>query len=147
MAAAGAPVQVVGDDVDYELWTVDAFADWPMGPGFLTAEGAWTKLDLDGGGAQTLIGGNDNPADNSQGDGFYLQSGYFINNWQPWVAYEQWDADGNDDAGDWDAYRVGVSYFFKGHNANVKLGWERTNDDSPGGEDIDTVILGAYITF
>ena len=142
-----AATPVAGDNVDYKFYTVDAFADWPVGPGFVTAEAAYSKLDLDNGGSQSLIGGTGNPADNSQGDGFYIQSGYFIDNWQPWVAYEDWSADGADDAGDWHAYRVGVSYFFKGHNANVKLGYERTNNDTPGADDFDTVILGAYVTF
>jgi hypothetical protein len=143
--------QVVGS-LDYKYWTIDAFAEQPIGPGSVTFEAAYSDLDLDdpqgvlgNSGGTTLSGGVN--ADQTQGKGYYAQAGYYINKWQPWFLYEDWDADGNNDAGDWSAYRVGVSYYFKGHNANVKLGYENTDNKTPGANDIQTVVLGAYITF
>ncbi|MEN8129971.1 MAG: porin [Pseudomonadota bacterium] len=140
-----------GADVDYTFITIDAFADWPVGPGFVTAEAAYSTLDLNDA-TNPLVATPGEPstdvnADQSQGDGLYVQAGYLINNWQPWIGYEQWDADAANNAGDWDGFRVGVSYFFKGHNANVKLGYEKISNDTPGEVDIDTILLGAYITY
>jgi hypothetical protein len=126
---------------DYAYYSVDAFAEWPMGAGTLTAEAAFSNLDLDGANANAL---------RSEGDGFYVQAGYFQNNWQPWVAYETWDSEATSGEGDYDAIRVGVSYFFKGHNANVKAGFENYNSDIPfsGSEDSSTAfILGFFITY
>jgi hypothetical protein len=127
---------------DYEYWSVDAFMDWPLGPGALTAEAAFSDLDLDDATPQ---------ATQSQGDGWYFQAGYYINKWQPWFEMESWSSDANNDLGSYDSYRIGITYFFKGHNANVKLGFERfepdqnfsgTNEDS-----IDTFLLGFYTTY
>jgi hypothetical protein len=142
---------VVGS-LDYKYWTIDAFAEQPIGPGSVTFEAAYSDLDLNdpqgvlgNSGGTTLSGGVN--ADQTQGSGFYAQTGYYINKWQPWFLYEDWDADGNNDAGDWSAYRVGLSYFFAGHNANVKVGYENTDNKTPGANDIQTFVLGAYITF
>ena len=143
--------QVVGS-LDYTYWTIDAFAEQPIGPGTVTFEAAYSDLDLDdpqgrlgSSGGNALSGGVN--ADQTQGSGYYAQTGYYINKWQPWFLYEDWDADGNNDAGDWSAYRVGLSYFFAGHNANVKVGYENTDNKTPGANDIQTFVLGAYITF
>ena len=127
---------------DYTYFSVDAFADWPMGDGTLTAEAAFSDLDLDGATSAAL---------RSEGDGFYVQAGYLLpNNWQPWVEYESWDSEDTGSVGDYDSFRVGVSYFFKGHNANVKAGFENFSTDVPfdGTEDSSTAfILGFYITY
>jgi len=127
---------------DYEYWSIDAFAEWPLGPGYLTAEAAYSDLDLDN--ATTA-------ATQSQGDGWYFQTGYYINKWQPWVEYETWDGDANSNLGNYDSFRIGISYFLKGHNANIKLGYESFSPDedfSGTTEDsIDTIILGFYTTY
>ena len=86
-------------------------------------------------------------AKETQGNGFYGQLGYYINKWQPWVMYETWDSDGASDAGDWDAFRVGLNYYLKGHNANIKMGYETVNNDKQGEKDIDTFVVGLYITY
>jgi hypothetical protein len=136
--------QVQGDITgygDYTYFSVDAFLEQPMGDGTLTLEAAFSDLDLDG--------FNDN-ALRSEGDGYYVQAGYYMNKWQPWVAYEAWDSNATDSEGTYDAFRVGISYFFKGHNANVKAGFEQFNTDIPfsGSEDSSTAfILGFFITY
>ena len=137
------PNTVGGGFADYEFWSVDAFMDWPLGPGYLTAEAAYSDLDLDRA---------DEAAAAAQGDGWYVQAGYYINKWQPWVEYEEWDGDAfSGDFGDYTQYRVGISYFFKGHNANVKLGYEYTDldEDFSGTDENDTstFVLGFYTTY
>lgn len=143
---------MTGRMIDYSFFTFDIFAELPnIGPGTLTAEAAYNDLDLDDAGV--LLGERTGgvlsgiPAIQSQGSGFYVQTGYYINKWQPWVMYEMWDGDGAGDAGDWDALRVGVSYFIKGHNANIKAGYEIVNNDTPGQPDIDTFVIGLYMTY
>lgn len=141
-----------GQLIDYTFYTFDVFAELPnIGPGTLTAEAAYNDLDLDDAGilvsekSGAVLSGI--PAIQSQGSGFYAEAGYYINQWQPWVMYEMWDADGAGDAGDWDAFRFGVSYFIKGHNANIKAGYEMVKNDTPGEPDIDTFVLGFYLTY
>ena len=106
----------------------------------------YNDLDLDD---ATSIGGVD--ARNTQGNGYYFQTGYLIGKLQPWAGYEVWESDGVADEGSWDAWKVGITYFVKGHNANIKLGYESFTADRPfagGTEDsIDTLILGFYITY
>ncbi len=87
----------------------------------------------------------------SQGDGWYAQVGYYINKWQPWFGYEKWDADASNDKGDFDAYRVGLTYYFAGHNANIKIGYEHFEADEEftgmTEDTIDTILVGAYMTY
>ncbi len=127
---------------DYAYYSVDAFAEWPMGAGTLTAEAAFSDLDLDSADATAL---------RSEGDGFYVQAGYFQNNWQPWIEYESWDSAATSGQGDYDSYRIGISYFFKGHNANVKAGFETVNSDinfSGTNEDsMTSFVIGFFITY
>lgn len=82
-----------------------------------------------------------------QGSGAYVQAGYLMGNWQPFVMAEYWNSDGADGAGSWDSVRGGLNYFFKGHNANVKLAVENTSNDADGVDDVTTVGLGLFITY
>ncbi|MDH4031122.1 MAG: hypothetical protein OEU49_09765, partial [Chromatiales bacterium] len=131
-----------GGLADYEYWSVDAFMDWPLGAGAITAEAAFSDLDLDDATAA---------ATQSQGDGWYFQAGYYINQWQPWFEYEEWDGDADSDLGDYDSFRIGVSYFLKGHNANIKLGYESFSPDQnftgTNEDEIETIVLGLYTTY
>jgi hypothetical protein len=116
--------------------------DWPLGPGYLTAEAAYSDLDLDR---------FDDDAAAAQGDGWYVQAGYYINKWQPWFEMESWSSDADNDLGSYDSYRVGITYYFKGHNANVKLGYEsfEPDEDFTGTSEnkIETFLLGFFTTF
>jgi hypothetical protein len=140
--------------VDYNWFELDAFMDYPVGPGFLTAEVAFQNLDLDS--AKAL---HDSPttgiaqnAKETQGNGLYGQIGYYLEDWQvqPWAGIDYWDSDGSNDIGSFTSYRIGLTYFFKGHNANVKMGYERFEaEEKVAGQhdDIDTFVTAFYVTF
>jgi hypothetical protein len=136
---ADVDVDASGDNIDYRFYSVDLFADYPVGPGTATFEAAYEMLDLD----------DFNEA--AEGKGFYAQTGYFINNWQPWLGYETWDSDDSDDVGSFDTWKLGVSYFLKGHNANIKAGYEQfKSKENIGSSEEDTVgtfLVGLYVTY
>jgi len=143
---------VTGKQVDYTLVTLDAFLEKPMGRGTLTVEAAYTSLDLDntinGLASQTGVALNGGAsADRAQGDGAYIQAGYLVGQWQPFVMYEQWNADAAAGLGSWNSYRVGLNYYLKGHNANIKMGFENTSNDAAGVADITTAAIGMYVNF
>ncbi|MBZ0269576.1 OprO/OprP family phosphate-selective porin, partial [bacterium] len=126
--------------VDYLYYTVDGFVEWPVENGSFTAEAAWMMLDYDD--AAGFLA--------AQGNGFYAQAGYLVNNWQPWGEFEMWTSDATDDTGSVNQFRVGVTRYLKGHNANIKAGYEMTTSDQPilGAEDsVDAFVFGLYTTY
>lgn len=132
-----------GGTGDYEYFEVDAFMEWPVGDGAFTAEAAYSDLDLDDATTQ---------ARQAQGDGWYLQAGWLFGKWQPWAEYETWDSDSpTGDFGSYDLWRLGVSYYFKGHNAAVKVGYEEASlDENYSGTTEDsrgTFVVGFYATY
>ncbi|MGA6927337.1 MAG: porin [Desulfosarcina sp.] len=137
----------------YSWYSIDAFADLPMGPGSATLEAAYSNLDLDD--ATQLDTGliATQNALRTQGDGWYAQAGYYFENLklQPWLAYETWATDAAGDVGGYDGWRVGLTYFFQGHNANIKAGYESINTDAniagSNQDSIDTFLVGFYITY
>ena len=139
-------VSVVGttaapEMVDYTFFSVDGFMEWPAGEGSVTVEAAWSMLDFgDVGGA----------FDASQGTGFYAQAGFYQNDWQPWGMFETWSSDGAGGTGNVDQFRIGLTRYLKGHNANIKAGFESTTSDVPilGTEDTtNAMVLGMYVTY
>ena len=126
---------------DYTYWNVDLFAEKPMGGGSVSFEAAFHNLDLDGANPQ------------AEGDGFYVQAGYLMSNekWQPWFLFEDWSADATTGKGSYGLWRVGVSYFMKGHNANVKVGYENFSADANIGssneDSIGSLVVGLYTTY
>ena len=81
------------------------------------------------------------------------QTGYLINKekWQPWIMWEQWTSTDPTERGSFDAYRLGVSYFMVGHNANLKIGYEKVDAATPIGssneESVSTFVIGFYTTY
>ena len=135
----------------YALLSADIFLELPNSAGdALTVEGGYNKLDLD-----------DNPAMmSSQGKGFYGQAGYYLaSGFQPWFMFESFSsdaaADGNGNTpGDFTTFRAGVTYYFEGQHANIKLGLESFKPDVPftlaNGSSEDTytsVTLGFFTTY
>ena len=118
-------------EVNYTFYTVDAFADLPVGKGQLTVEAAYENLDFEAESDSGTVTALPSGLAQSAGDGFYVQAGYLIGGkWQPWAEYEHWDSKSADRKGDFDTYRVGLTYYFKGHNANVKVGYEQLRSDT-----------------
>lgn len=150
---ANVAADTTGKRVDYTFYTADVFLDHPVGDGAFTAELGYVSLDLDD--ATVDLGTPTDPDirdwKQSQGDGYYIQAGYLINKWQPWIEYEAWSSDGTNDLGSYDLIRLGVTYFMKGHNANVKLGYEvfnaDQNIDGSNEDSIGTLVLGFYVTY
>ena len=127
---------------DYTYWSVDVFAEKPQaGGGSLSFEAAFHNLDLN----------NANPQ--AEGDGFYVQAGFLMSNkkWQPWFLYDSWSADAASGKGSFDLWRIGVSYFIAGHNANFKFGYESFSADANiGSSNEDTIgsfVFGLYTTY
>ncbi|GAB4258925.1 MAG: hypothetical protein Kow0092_06800 [Deferrisomatales bacterium] len=142
-----------GSDVDYTFFSFDAFADYPIGPGYVTFEAGYEDLDLDGA-TQLDAKGDGSKVTNArqaQGNGFYAEAGYFVRNWQPWIEYEQWNSDGTNDKGSYDAWRFGLNYYIKGHNANVKAAYEIVNTDADIGssseDSVGSFLVGIYVTY
>ncbi len=124
-------------NTDYAYYSVDFFADKPMGGGgALTFEAAYSDLDLDG------------IAPRVEGDGYYVQGGYYKNKWQPWFLYEEWNSNDPAGRGSLDSWRVGISYFMQGHNANFKLGYEDLDVvTATGHRGLGSILLGFYTTY
>jgi hypothetical protein len=142
------------DNVNYIFYSFDAFADIPVGPGSATIEAGYSNLNLEN--ATALRDSASGPPKNgkeTEGQGFYVQSGYFINrlNLQPWALFESWYSDASDDLGSWNAWRAGLSYFIKGHNANIKAGFEHFSADKEIGgtadKNIESFLIGFYISY
>jgi len=145
---------ITDDNVNYIWYSFDAFADIPVGPGNTTLEAGYSNLDLeDSTSLRDSASGPPKNAKETEGKGFYVQSGYYLENLnlQPWALYECWYSDASDDAGSWSAWRVGLSYFIKGHNANIKVGLERFSAaEKIGGsadKNIDTFLIGFYVSY
>ncbi|HKJ89092.1 MAG TPA: hypothetical protein VKA48_11370, partial [Gammaproteobacteria bacterium] len=151
-----------GNPVDYAAYTVDLFLEQPVGPGSLSAEGAWQSMELDnakgvlqedtGSGLQPLPGAS--PALQAAGDGFYVQAGYFLQagdrqnqGWQPWALYEEWSSKASGDAGSFTSSRYGVTYYIKGSRANIKAAYEVTRPRAKGSDPINTAGLGFFVFY
>lgn len=143
-----------GEDVDLLFYNLDMFLEQPMGAGALSLEAAYISLDLDDAGVLTyqdaLTTLSSTPALQAQGSGYYIQSGYSVGKWQPWVVYESWESDAENGAGSYSASRVGATYFIEGHKANLKFGIEQLEADqafstSAGSDDsITSVVFGIF---
>ena len=111
-----------------------------------------------GGSGAVSSGKSDHPINATEGKGAYFQGGYYFPDWkiQPWAGYETWHA--TNPLGRWNAYRLGLSYFFKVKtlDASLKLGYERVNTTkdigsseavNSGKDSINTVVLGLNLIF
>lgn len=140
-------------EFDYSFYSMDIFGETPAGPGSLTVEAAYMNLDLDDARAFELADGTLSSANplQSQGDGFYVQTGYLLGDWQPWVGFETWEADAEEGLGDYDLVRIGVTYYINGMQANVKAGFEHVKSDGTiqgSSEDsLNTFAVGTYLSF
>ena len=111
-----------GDTVeeDYMYFSFDGFAEYPVGENTLTVEAGAGILDL-GDAAMT-----------ASGTAIYAQGGFLVQQkWQPWIMFEMFSSDHDDDVGSFSTIRLGLTHFLAGHNANIKGGVEIFSSDAP----------------
>ena len=147
-AQADATTEVdTGNAVDYSLLSVDGFIEQPIANGIFSAEAAYSKMELDGAGDLGTTDGKVNGnGKKSEGDGFYAQAGFLVDDIQYWAGYEQWGSNDAANMGTFDSARLGFTYFLKGQNLNLKAGIEKTNFDWNDKSDT-SFVLGAYVNF
>ncbi len=141
--------------VDYKLYSVDLFLEQKFVSGSLNIEAAQIRLELDD--ATQLITFNEPKILGAftglqvQGEGAYIQSGYYKNAWQPWLAFESWKSDADLDEGSFHAWKAGINYYFDDQKANLKIAYELLSSESafgsPYGEDdnIKTFVIGLFV--
>jgi len=132
-----------GTEDDNQVWTVDAFLDYPLGDGSITAEAAYIDIehcsqDLK---YTDLVKGGD-------AEDWYISAGYLFPNAigpgqiQPYVRYEMVDVDGADES---DFTSLGLNYYLKGHNCKLSADYTQVDQDS--GDDHDIITLQLAIGF
>ncbi len=126
-----------GRQVDYRHYSVDVFVEHPLGPGFVTAEGALSLLDLGDAGELRTAGGVANQA---AGKGFFTQLGYRIAAFQPWAGVEAWESDADDGRGSFWATKIGMNYLIKEHHARIVAGYELFRSDRKISASTDNAI-------
>lgn len=139
------------EDVDYRLFTIDAFIEQPWAEGYLTVESAYIKLDLD----DTINPLADfsfeplssAPTSQTQGHGYYIQTGYMLGHWQPWVMVEDWQTEDSLNNGSWRSKRIGITYYLREKNIYFKFGIENTEVLGVDSKDITTAALGMYLYY
>lgn len=100
---------------DYHAYDADAFVDHPLGPGAITAQLAWNRID----GGSTLL---TLPKQNV----VLFEVGYFVRELKI-TPVLQFTNRGVVDAnvGDETRWSVGVNYWWAGHNVNIKAAYNR----------------------
>jgi hypothetical protein len=100
---------------DYHAYDADVFVDYPSGPGAVTAQAAYNRID---GGATFLTLPKQNVV--------LVELGYFVRDLKltPVLQYTK-RALVDTTIGDETRWSVGVNYWWAGHNANVKTAYSR----------------------
>jgi len=116
---------------DYHAWDADVFFDYPYGPGAVTAQLDYNRLD----GGDTLL---TVPKQNV----VLLEVGYFIRDLKLTPVF-QFTRRGIVDAstGDETRWSIGANYWWTGHNANVKAAYTRIDPYGLGKQNEFTVQL------
>lgn len=100
---------------DYHAYDADAFVDHPWGPGAVTAQLAWNRID----GGSTLL---TLPRQNV----VLFELGYFVRALRLTPVFQFTNRGIVDtDLGDETRWSVGVNYWWVGHNANIKAAYNR----------------------
>ncbi len=119
---------------DYRAYDADVFVDHPFGPGAVSAQLAWNHIDGD----TTFIA---LPRQNV----VLFEAGYFLRDLRltPVVQLTNRAVAGSD-AGDETRWSVGVNYWWRGHNANVKAAYSRIDSRGLPGQNGFTVQLQLF---
>ena len=120
---------------DYKAWTVDAFFEYPLGGGAITASAAYEKVDL--GGAYQGANPDDGATGlNGEKNGWYVKGGYLFPGTplQVFGRFEKWRYgclnNVFDQILDW--YGVGANYYIWGQNLKLTAEWSKTDFDQEG---------------
>jgi hypothetical protein len=120
---------------DYKAWTVDAFFEYPLGGGAITASAAYEKVDL--GGAYQGANPDDGATGlNGEKNGWYVKTGYLFPGTplQVFGRYEKWRFgclnNVFDQILDW--YGFGANYYIWGQNLKLTAEWSKTDFDQEG---------------
>lgn len=119
---------------DYHAYDVDAFVDYPAGPGAVTAQLAWNHFD----------GGDTFPALRRQ-NVVLLELGYFLRELKLTPVF-QFTSRGVVDTtvGDETRWSIGVNYWWAGHNANVKTAYGRIDPRGSAAQNELTIQLQLF---
>jgi hypothetical protein len=100
---------------DYQAYDADAFVDYPVGPGAITGQLAWNRID----GGDTFV---TLPKQNV----VLVEAGYFIRSLKisPVVQFTNRGIV-DTSIGDEKRWSVGLNYWWAGHNANIKAAYNR----------------------
>lgn len=100
---------------DYNGYAADVFVDWPFGPGAFTGRVDYCHFE----------GGTTLPSLSEQND-VLIEAGYLLRalNLTPVVQWERRDVNLGR-TGDENRLSVGANYWWAGHNANIKLAYQR----------------------
>jgi hypothetical protein len=144
------------DGGDFSWNELDLFIEYPLGPGSWTFDWSWEHNCMVGLSDEVRGGVPGHFMNQTEGRGIYALTGYYFPKWkiQPWIGYEYWDS--TDEWGTWDGEKVGVTYYIRGFDANVRLGYEHVHTQhdiglSPtqnsGRDNIHTLVLALYLKY
>ncbi len=128
---------------DNFIWTVDAFFDYPVANGAVTAESAYINIKNS---TQANSFAHLAPSDNA--DFFYIQAGYYFNtlvavgNIQPYFRYETVSIEQKDNTG---IFSGGFNYYLNSHNAKASFDYTVVSFSKTAGQGIFTVQLAVGI--
>lgn len=111
---------------DYQTTSVDFFYDQPLGGNAFTMQGSWSNVDGD-----VFFAGLPDQDNTTLEAGFYFGEAKLM----PFVQLSSRDFSGA--TADVDTFMVGVGYYFRGYNGNLKVSWGQSEPD--GGQSTDTI--------
>jgi hypothetical protein len=114
---------------DYQTTSIDFFYDQPLGNSAFTITGSWSNVDGD-----VFLPSLPDQENTTLEAGFYLGAAKLM----PFVQLSNRDfADAA--LTDVDTFMIGINYYFRGNNGNVKFAWGQSEPD--GGQSTDTIWL------
>jgi len=120
---------------DYQTTSVDFFFDQPLGGNALTVQGSWSSLD----GENFLTG-------IPEQDNMTLEAGFYFgeSKLMPFVQFSSRDFSDDTANTDVDTTMIGIGYFFRGFNGNLKFSWLSADPDTGGSTDTIWLQLQAF---
>ena len=119
---------------DYKSYAIDAYVDHPLGPGAISGQVAWTRLD-GGDFIKTLL----------EQDVIFGEVGYYLPKAKvmPYLSVSSKDI-ASTDTGDETRWSVGLGYMAFGHNFNIKAAYGRVDPKVGKSADQFTIQMQAF---